>query len=615
MLKKSTKSRMSQNEEANFLLRIITLIAGVFTIIIVALLLLIYTNDVFATFIKGIVFTMLYLSIFVLTFVSDFVKRKATVILYNIYYISSIYLLYTLYKVFDEIMLKLLLLVTFAVILGFRKMVHLVTYNILMFIAIVLVFILTGNNVVNTSINIAIFSMFFLLAYVNLRSKLSTEKALIYAEESIKQMAYYDALTGLPNRYKLNSYVHDMLNKTNGNCEVFAVVFIDLDNFKNINDSLGHSFGDRTLIQAAKILSNCVREDDIVSRYGGDEFVIILKNINEDEMLLNIHRIINEFNKPFLIEGHEIYATTSIGISLYPLDGSTVDTLIMNADAAMYKAKSNGKSNFSFFADELNKTITRRMELESGLRRALEREEFYLCYQPQVYLESGQLWGMEALIRWNHPVLGIISPLEFIPIAEDTSLIISIGEWVLETACKQNKIWQEEGLDIVPIAVNVSAIQLKQSDFVGTVKRCIDNAKLDSKYIVVELTESIIQDRDRTFEVVNNLKSLGIKVAIDDFGTGYSSLSLLKNLNIDILKIDSYFIKDIDTNSNTLSIIKLIVEMGNSLKFSTIVEGIESQEQSRIIGESGCKLGQGYLFSKPVSVEEVKKYMEVSSDL
>lgn len=610
MLKKIVKSKMSENDEANVLLRIVCLIAGVFTFILVILLQRIYPSYSFYILTEGMAFSGVYLFMFVLTYVSSFVKRKATIILYSTYYISSISILFSVYlNRANETLLKILLLVTFAVILGMRKISHLMIYIIVMLSSIIFILFATKNNTADKLTTLTIFIMFFLLSYANLRTKLVTEKALITAEDNIKKMAYYDALTGLPNRYMLNRFVSDLLNKVTYNNGNFAVIFMDLDNFKKINDSLGHSFGDRTLIETAKILKNCVKKDDIVSRYGGDEFVIILNNMDKEESALLVNRIINEISKPILIEGREVYATTSIGISFYPLDGTTVETLIKNADAAMYKAKCNGRNNFCFFVEDFNIEIKRKMELENGLRKAIEKKELYLCYQPQVYLETGELWGIEALIRWNHPVLGIIPPLEFIPIAEETSLIISIGEWVLETACKQNKLWQEAGLDIVPIAVNVSAIQLKDSNFVKTVSRCLENSKLDPKYLVLELTESIMQDRDNTFEVVNNLKSLGVKVAIDDFGTGYSSLSLLNNLSIDILKIDSYFIKDISIYSNTISIIKLIIEMGNKLNFDTIIEGIEQSEQSRIIEENGCKLGQGYLFSKPVSVEEVKKYL------
>ncbi|MDS0525204.1 EAL domain-containing protein [Clostridium sp. SHJSY1] len=609
--KKNINERKSQSEEANILLRIITFIAGVFTIVIVALLEKSYSSFNLYMIISGLLFTVIYLFIFVLTFTSDYVKRKATNILYTIYYLSSISMLCSLYmNKGNENFIKILLLVTFAVILGLRQMVHLVIYIIVMSISIIGIFLSFKNNTQDNLINLTIFAMFFILSYVNFKSKLITEEALLDAEENVKQMAYFDAVTGLPNRYKLNIYVEELLKKIAGRDVSFAILFIDLDNFKNINDSLGHNFGDKTLDEVAKILVNCVRKDDIVSRYGGDEFIIIVNNISKKESVLIANRIINEFKKPLLIDGNEIYTSTSIGISLYPSDGVTVDSLIKNADAAMYEAKSNGKNNFCFFNKDFNEIITRRVELENGLRRALEREEFYLHYQPQVYLETGELWGIEALIRWNHPTLGIISPLEFIPIAEEMSLITSIGEWVIGKACKQNKLWQDEGLDIVPIGINVSALQLKDSNFVEVVKMYLNKTKLDSKYIVIELTESIMQDMNKISEVVNNLKSLGVKVAIDDFGTGYSSLSLLKNLNIDILKIDPYFIKDIDSNLNTVAIINFICEMGNKLKFNTLIEGIESLEQSNILNKNGCRLGQGYLFSKPLDAAEVKKHLK-----
>ncbi|MBC2582771.1 bifunctional diguanylate cyclase/phosphodiesterase [Clostridium sp. DJ247] len=463
--------------------------------------------------------------------------------------------------------------------------------------------------------SISYFFIFFLLSYINSKYSTTTKKALrediaIKENEQIKKSAYYDALTGLPNRYMLNDFVNDLLNGTDSLNYKCTVMFIDLDNFKKVNDFLGHNLGDAILFEAAKRLTNCVRKGDIIFRYGGDEFLIILDDIDEESIIYIAEKIITEFTNPFIVNRHETFISPSIGISFYTKDGDNVESLIKNADAAMHVVKNSGKNNYQFFSEELNKALSRRLELENGLRKAIENHEFTLCYQPQVDLNTGAIWGLEALIRWQHPTLGMISPSEFIPLAEETGLIVPIGEWVLETACRQNKLWQDSGLNKIPVAVNVSAIQLKQPKFIEMVKRQLHNSKLDPEYLVIEFTESIMQDTMKALKIVNDLKSLGVKVAIDDFGTGYSSLSLLKNLNIDILKVDSYFIKDIDTNRNTLTIIKLIIDMAHKLNFNIIVEGIETERQARIIKENNCKIGQGYLLSHPIPPEKTKIYLE-----
>lgn len=439
-----------------------------------------------------------------------------------------------------------------------------------------------------------------------------TQMDLVQSKEQVKQIAYHDALTGLPNRYMLNNVMHELLAQPNEQIYNSAVMFIDLDNFKKINDSFGHRYGDFALLQVAKRLANCVRKKDKVFRYGGDEFLIIFNNASQSEIKVIAQRIIDEFYSPFILNQHEVYTTPSIGVSFYPTDGNNIEVLINNADAAMYRAKEKGKNGFECFSKEIDDELRRKIKLENGLRKAIQNEEFILYYQPQIELDTGKLWGLEALIRWQHPTLGMISPLEFIPIAEETGLIVPIGKWVLKNACEQNKLWQEEGLINVPIAVNVSAVQLKNSDFIETVRLHLNKAKLDPKNLVIEFTESIMQDTSKSFDIVNDLKKLGVKVAIDDFGTGYSSLSLLKNLNIDILKIDSNFIKDIEDNPKTLSVIKLIIDIGNKLNFSSIVEGIENEHQAQILKQDGCKYGQGYLISKPLPVKKLKEYLKMS---
>jgi diguanylate cyclase (GGDEF)-like protein/PAS domain S-box-containing protein len=428
-------------------------------------------------------------------------------------------------------------------------------------------------------------------------------------ENRIKDLAFHDSLTKLPNRYMLNNYINNALASPNKKNSQFAVMFIDLDNFKNINDSLGHNIGDLVLKYAANRLKSSIRESDLIARYGGDEFVIVLENISREEITLISKRMLAKFKNPFQVDEHELFISPSIGISFYPEDGSEIDNIIKNADVAMYVAKENGKNNYNFFTPELNNKILRKVELENGLRKALKNNEFILYYQPEIDLSTGDIYGVEALIRWNHPTLGMISPSEFIPLAEETGIINDIGEWVLENACRQNKLWQDLGLAKIPISINVSAIQLQSSEFVKKVEKYLDMTKLEPEYLIVEFTESILQNTENSSRIIDVLNSIGVKVAIDDFGTGYSSLSLLKNLNIDILKLDSHFIKDVDTNPNTLPIIKLIIDMSSTLNFCIITEGIETAHQARIMRESNCKVGQGYFFSKPLEASQAQTYL------
>lgn len=554
----------------------------------------------------GVIFLILYLFLFVLTFVSSFIRAKAAFILYIVYYVGSFSILYATYSnKFNEIHVKILCLVIFSVILLIDEISHLKTYITVMSISIVFLTLTAKQPDIDKFIAVAITIMLFVFSYVSLKSKLLTEKALIESEERIRQMAYYDALTGLPNRNMLNNFINSVDIKNHN----YTVMFIDLDNFKNINDSFGRSVGDLTLRKVGKKLENYLHKSGTVFRYSGDEFIIILNDINELEVSAIASKIIDEFKNPFIINDHEVYTSPSIGISSYSADGSDLETLLKNADSAMYIAKKSGKNNYKFFSVEIYKALHRKMDLEYDLRKALKNKEFTLYYQPQLDLDSGKIWGLEALIRWNHPTLGMVSPGEFIPIAEETGLIIPIGEWVLKNACKQNKLWQEEGLAAIPVAVNVSAFQLKNSNFVETVRHHLQSTNLNPENLVIEFTESIMQDTSTIFEIVSNLKNLGVKVAIDDFGTGYSSISLLKNITLDILKIDSYFIRDILENPKTLTIIKLIIDMGHELNISIIVEGIENDHQARIIKQNGCKIGQGYLFSFPLPAEKAAQFL------
>ncbi|MCT4563208.1 MAG: EAL domain-containing protein [Maledivibacter sp.] len=429
------------------------------------------------------------------------------------------------------------------------------------------------------------------------------------AEKKIKYLAYHDALTGLPNRYFLNNYLVQLLNNKDNRNQKIAIMFIDLDRFKIINDTLGHSFGDIVLQLVAKRLTKCVRKGDNVCRQGGDEFIILLEDVNQKKISKIAQRIIDEFTYPFTVNGHEIFTSPSIGISLYPTDGYDVESLIKCADMAMYSAKESGKNSFKFYNTKLSEKISRKMDLENGLRRALDNDEFILYYQPQFDLNTHEILGMEALIRWNHPQFGLIPPNEFIPLAEEIGLIIDIGKWVLKTACRQNKIWHEAGFPSIHIAVNISALQFQHNNFIETIEKVLKDTKIDSKYLELEITESIMQNIEELTVVLNTLKTIGVQLSIDDFGTGYSSLSILQHLPIDTLKIDQSFINGIMIDMNTAAIVNTIIDIGKNLKLNVIAEGIETPEQELYLKENSVFIGQGYLLCKPLPAEEIEKIL------
>lgn len=427
------------------------------------------------------------------------------------------------------------------------------------------------------------------------------------AEEQIMHMAYYDMLTSLPNRQMLTDYLSQSIKMKKNNKHRIAVIFIDLDRFKLINDTLGHNYGDKLLQEAAQRLKKCVSKNDIVSRYGGDEFVIIVNNADENAISQVCSKILSQFVQPFMLGAREVYTTPSIGISFYPEDGQDVDTLIKHADIAMYRAKDKGKNNFQFYTFSLNKEVSRQMDLETSLRKALTNNEFVLHYQPQFDLKTGLIYGLEALIRWENPINGLVSPMEFIPLCEETGLIIPIGEWVIETACRQSKIWREAGYPFNHIGINVSPKQLRHPGFYYMLTDVLKKLEMDPQNLVIEVTESVMQDIN-TSVLINKLISSGIRVAIDDFGTGYSSLRLLKNFRPSIIKIDPSFIRDIVKNNDSRIILKHILNMGHELNCVIIAEGIEYEEQKSLLNTLGCDIGQGYLFSKPLTVMNVEMF-------
>jgi diguanylate cyclase (GGDEF)-like protein/PAS domain S-box-containing protein len=432
------------------------------------------------------------------------------------------------------------------------------------------------------------------------------------AEKTIKYMAYYDVLTGLPNRNMVRKHLNAALKKGD---QGLAVLFLDLDRFKIINDTKGHRVGDLLLKVVASRLKNAVQNMGLVSRQGGDEFIILLKGLNKTQVIEVAERILGEFSAGIEIENQEFFVTPSIGISMAPGDGSDEETLIKHADTAMYLAKERGKNNYQFYTDQLQGLSSRKMELENGLRKALEQGQLMLHYQPQVNLATGKIIGVEALVRWQHPEKGIISPAEFIPLAEETGLIVPLGKWVLQKAAAQNKDWQDKGYSQFPISVNISVRQLQEDRFIDTVKQVLDETGLDPRYLDLEITESIMQNSENTAMILNQLKELGVTLAIDDFGTGYSSLSLLKHLPIDKIKIDKSFVDDIIHHSNQGAMVKTIIDMGHNLQFDVIAEGVEEPEQVAFLLKNGCKIGQGYHFSRPLPPDTIEDLIRNNIDI
>jgi len=436
-------------------------------------------------------------------------------------------------------------------------------------------------------------------------------------QDELEFQANHCALTGLPNRTLLRERLNHAIASASRSGRPFWVAFLDLDHFKFINDSLGHSAGDLLLQQISTRLQHTLRESDTVARQGGDEFVLILPE-NEQEFP-NAHvlqRIMDVVAQPLKIDSHRFYPTCSIGVAVYPADGEDPETLIKHADIAMYRAKETGRNNFQFFTVALNEKAMERLRLEADLRKAIERNEFLLHYQPQVCLQTGRIVGMEALIRWNHPELGMVPPDRFIRLAEETGLIVPIGNWVIRTACKQNKVWQEAGLGQFRIAVNLSARQFGELDLVQSITAILAETGLDSLYLEVELTESLVMaDVEHTIGILRDLKALGLHLSIDDFGTGYSSLSYLKRFPIDVLKIDQSFVRDITVDSDGAAIVKSIISLAHNLRLQVIAEGVETEEQLAYLRENDCDQMQGYYFSRPLAAEAFEKLLRQGKTL
>ncbi|ABB33299.1 diguanylate cyclase/phosphodiesterase with PAS/PAC sensor(s) [Geobacter metallireducens RCH3] len=431
-------------------------------------------------------------------------------------------------------------------------------------------------------------------------------------EEQLVYQATHDPLTGLPNRNLLQDRLGQALaleafRRRNPIC----VMFLDLDNFKKVNDTLGHTVGDMLLKAVANRLKNCLRGGDTVARLGGDEYIIVLPNVREVPDVITVaKKMINVFAAPLLLMGNEIYVTASIGIALFPTDGETVDALLKNADAAMYHAKEQGKNNYQFYSAEMNIRVFERLSLETSLHRAVKNQEFLLHYQPRVDLRNGRICGVEALVRWNHPEMGLVSPAKFIPLAEETGLIVPMGEWVLRTACAQNKAWQDAGLPPLRMAVNLSARQFRQENLIAMVEEILMETGLAPQWLELELTESLVmQEAEKSAAILRELTDRGIEVAIDDFGTGYSSLSYLKRFPIANLKIDQAFIRDMTRDPDDATLVKTIITMAHGLGMKTIAEGVELAEQIDFLCRHQCEEMQGYYFSRPITAEELGRLL------
>ena len=428
----------------------------------------------------------------------------------------------------------------------------------------------------------------------------------------MSHLAQHDTLTNLPNRILLKDRLAQAIARAHRNRNRVAVQFLDLDGFKHINDSLGHETGDKLLQEVAKRLLACVRSSDTVSRLGGDEFVVLLSEIaHAPDAGTKAGKILDALAEPYDIDQSSLRITASLGISLCPEDGQDAETLIRNADMAMYQAKASGRNNYQFFKTDMNGKATNRRSIEWGLRFALERDEFFMHYQPKIDFTTGEITGAEALLRWRHPEQGVIGPNQFISIAEDCGMMLPIGKWVLRESCRQAKTWQDAGMRPIGLAVNVSSVEFRSEDFLEGVRTILQDTRFEPGYLELELTESVLMKQvDFTAPVLNEIKAMGVRLAIDDFGTGYSSLSYLQQFPIDTLKLDQSFVHEIRSATDDAPIISAVINMGKSLKRLIVAEGVETVQQFASLRALGCDEGQGYYFSRPLAAPEFAKLLE-----
>ena len=447
--------------------------------------------------------------------------------------------------------------------------------------------------------------------YMDITNRKENEKNLKLQHDALEYQAYHDVLTGLPNRLLFMDRLHQYIHKAHRNKQKVAVMFIDMDRFKEINDSLGHTFGDKAIKEVGRRIESQIRETDTVARFGGDEFIMIFNDIDNPVLIVNIaKKVMQSMEDPIIIEGHTIYVTLSIGISIYPDDASMADDLLKNADAALYKAKNDGRNTYRFYTEDMTEKAFARIKLESRLRQAIENEDFTLYFQPQFNAKTNKIIGMETLLRWEHSSMGFVSPNKFIPIAEETGLIIPLGTWIMKKSMQQMVKWYDEGLTPGTLAINFSMLQLQKHDFISILKKMLDETMCKPQWLEVEITESqVMKNPKQTILTLQRISRLGIGIAIDDFGTGYSSLSYLKRLPINRLKIDRSFIKDIPEDEEDMSISIAIIALAKSLKLDVIAEGVETEEQKEFLLENGCEHIQGYLFAKPMPADQIRNML------
>jgi len=455
--------------------------------------------------------------------------------------------------------------------------------------------VLNGHNV-----------MHVILRDISDRKKV--QKKLLEQKEILKHQAQHDTLTGLPNRLLFNDRLNHGIKHAKRHNKKLALLFIDLDNFKQINDTLGHQSGDKVLLIVTERLKSKLRAEDTIARLGGDEFTIIIENLKKlDNISVLCEKILNVIKLPIYIDNHTFYISCSIGISLYPEDDVDADNLVKYADAAMYKAKEEGRNNFQFYSSEMTVMVYKRVIMEANLRKALRKDEFIVHYQPQAYAKSGKLAGLEALIRWNDPKNGLIFPVDFIPLAEETGLIVDIDRYVMQKAMKQVGIWYKEGFNPGILALNLSMKQLDKDDFIAILKDCMRKNDFNPKWLELEISEGdVMKNPEKSIVKLKEISSMGIEIAIDDFGTGYSSLSYLKKLPVDTLKIDQSFVKGLPEDREDVSIVKAIIALANSFNLNIIAEGVETEDQKDFIEKNGCSYIQGYYYGKPMSALDIE---------
>ncbi len=447
------------------------------------------------------------------------------------------------------------------------------------------------------------------------RYKEQLEDLLRERTAQVNRLAYYDTTTELPNRALFEDRLEKALAIAQRPTQTVGVLFLALDQFKKVNDSLGHDRGDWLLKAVADRLQTCISERETVARFAGDEFALLLNDVaGTKDVVRTIGTISEALRSSFYIDGLEVFVTASVGASLFPFDGTDCQSLLKNAGAALYRAKTSGGNNYQFYTADMHAQASKRLSLEANLRRAIENEEFVVHYQPRIAIDSLKIVGMEALVRWEHPQLGLVSPAEFIPLAEDTGLIIPIGEWVLRRACRQNREWLDKGLAALRVAVNISARQFQQQDIAKVIVQILNEERLSPEHLELELTESsIMSNAEFAIGVLTGLKEMGVKISVDDFGTGFSSLSYLKRLPLDALKIDQSFVRDATTDPDDAALVMAVITLGHNLRLKVVAEGVETEEQLRFLQLLRCDEIQGFLFSRPLPAEELVKLFAVEN--